>query len=94
MEPIRYHRQLSRSIYIGGIFTPRDFGLLIIALAVNMLTIGSNGMMAGLLLGYPAYLVAFRLGRPAGHDVHLFQYVRLPKYFRPGREERWGARAE
>lgn len=88
MEPLRYHRQLSRSIYIWGIFTPRDFGLLIIALAANMLTVGSNLGMLGILVVYPAYLALFRLGRPPGWDVHLFRSLVTPRHFRPGREER------
>ena len=87
MTPLRYHRQLGRSIYIWGIFTPHDFGVLIIALALNMLIFNSNAGMVILLGGYPAYLAAFRLGRPAGNDVHFFRSFLLPRLFRPGRRE-------
>jgi len=85
---VRYHRQLSRSIYIWGIFTPGDFGLLIIALGFNMAVLGSNAGMVAILGGYPAYLAAFRLGRPAGHDAHAFRSLLIPRLFRPGRDER------
>jgi hypothetical protein len=88
MSPVRYHRQLSRSIYIWGVFTPKDFGLLIIALAANIVLFNSNVLMVGTLAAYPAYLAAFRLGRPAGYDVHWLQSRFLPRLFRPGREER------
>jgi hypothetical protein len=82
---IRYHRQLGRSIYIWGVFTPNDFGALIVALAANMLILDSNWGMAAILAGYPAYLAAFRLGRPPGNDAHFFQSFFLPRHFRPGR---------
>jgi len=87
MQPIRYHRQLSRSIYIWGVFTPNDFGALIIALAANMLIFNSNIGMLAILGGYPAYLAAFRLGRPPGHDAHYFRSLFLPRLLRPGRTE-------
>jgi hypothetical protein len=87
MQPIRYHRQLSRSIYIWGVFTPNDFGVLIVGLALNMLIFNSNVGMLVLLGGYPAYLAAFRLGRPPGHDAHFFRSLFLPRLFRPGRVE-------
>jgi hypothetical protein len=93
MNPIRYHRQLSRSIYIWGVFTPNDFGLLIAALAANIVVFNSNALMVVILGAYPAYLAAFRLGRPPGHDVHLFRSRFLPRSFRPGREERPRPRA-
>jgi hypothetical protein len=85
---IRYHRQLSRSVYLWGVFTPNDFGTLIIGLALNILIFNSNAGMAALLLGYPAYLAAFRLGRPPGNDVHFFRSLVLPRLLRPGRDER------
>jgi hypothetical protein len=87
MVCVRYHRQLSRSIYIWGVFTPGDFAVLIVALGVNMIVLGSNLAMAGLLIGYPAYLAAFRLGRPAGFDAHWLRSFALPRLFRPGRAE-------
>jgi hypothetical protein len=87
MLTVRYHRQLGRSIYIWGIFTPGDFGALIVALALNMLILDSNGGMVAVLAGYPAYLAVFRLGRPPGHDVHYFRSWLLPRLFRPGRVE-------
>ena len=87
MQPIRYHRQLARSIYIWGIFTPNDFGALIVALALNMVVLNSNLGMIAVLGGYPAYLAAFRLGRPPGNDVHLLQSFTLPRLLRPGRFE-------
>jgi len=40
-----------------------------------------------LLIGYPAYLAGFRLGRPPGNDVHFFSSLCLPRLFRPGRFE-------
>lgn len=88
MTPLRYHRQLARSIYIWGLFTPADFGLLIGALAANIAIFDSNLAMLAILGGYPAYLAAFRLGRPPGHDAHFFQAWFLPRHFRPGREFR------
>jgi hypothetical protein len=87
MQPIRYHRQLGRSIYIWGIFTPRDFGVLIVALGLTMILLDSDLGILALLGGYPAYLAAFRLGRPPGHDVHLFRSLTLPRSLRPGRAE-------
>ena len=87
MTPIRYHRQLSRSIYIWGVFTPGDFSALIIALALNMLILESNAGMLAILGGYPAYLAAFRLGRPPGHDVHLFRSFLPARILRPGRTD-------
>ena len=87
MTPIRYHRQLARSIYIWGVFTPHDFGVLIVALALNMLIFNSNAGMILLLGGYPAYLAAFRLGRPPGYDDHFFRSWFLPRLFRAGRTE-------
>jgi hypothetical protein len=87
MLQVRYHRQLSRSIYIWGIFTPNDFGVLIGALAFNMIILNSNVGMIALLGGYPGYLAAFRLGRPPGNDVHFFRSFFLPRQFRPGRFE-------
>jgi hypothetical protein len=89
---VRYHRQLSRSIYLWGIFTPSDFGTLIIGLALNILIFDSNAGMIALLVGYPAYLAAFRLGRPPGNDIHYFRSFILPRLLRPGRAEpgaRW-----
>jgi hypothetical protein len=88
MTAVRYHRQLARSIYIWGVFTPKDFGLLIIALAANIVIFNSNVLMVATLGAYPAYLAAFRLGRPPGYDVHLLQSRFLARSFRPGREER------
>ena len=88
MTTVRYHRQLARSIYIWGVSTPKDFGLLIIALAANMVLFNSNVLMVATLAAYPAYLATFRLGRPAGYDVHWLQARFLPRSFRPGREER------
>jgi hypothetical protein len=88
MHSLRYHRQLSRSIYIWGVFTPSDFGALIIALGLNMVVLGSNVGMLAILGGYPAYLAAFRLGRPVGNDAHLLRSLLLPRLFRPGRDER------
>lgn len=88
MEPLRYHRQLSRSIYIWGIFTPRDFALLIAGLAADMVTLESNLVMLVLLVAFPAYLAAFRLGRAPGYDIHLLRAWVTPRHFRPGREER------
>ena len=85
MLTIRYHRQLARSIYIWGVFTPQDFGALIIGLALNMLIFDSNLMIALLLVGFPAYLAAFRLGRPPGNDVHYFASLLSPRLIRPGR---------
>jgi hypothetical protein len=87
MLAIRYHRQLARSIYIWGVFTPGDFGALIIALAANLLLFNSNGGMVAILAGYPAYLAAFRLGRPPGHDAHFFRSLFRPQLLRPGRVE-------
>ena len=87
MLTVRYHRQLGRSIYIWGIFTPGDFGALIVALALNMMILESNWGMVAVLAGYPAYLAAFRLGRPPGHDVHYFRSWLLPRLLRPGRVE-------
>jgi hypothetical protein len=88
MTAIRYHRQLARSIYIWGVFTPGDFGLLIGALAANIVLLNSNVAMVAVLAGYPAYLAAFRLGRPPGFDIHLFRSWFLPRLLRPGRDER------
>lgn len=87
MLAIRYHRQLARSIYIWGVFTPNDFGALIIALAANLLLFNSNWGMVAILAGYPAYLAAFRLGRPPGYDAHFFRSQFIPRLFRPGRVE-------
>jgi hypothetical protein len=93
MTPVRYHRQLSRSIYIWGVFTPRDFGLLIVALAVNIVLFNSNVLMVSTLAAYPGYLALFRLGRPPGHDIHFFRCRFLQRNLRPGREERLSPRA-
>jgi len=87
VTPIRYHRQLSRSIYIWGLFTPGDFGALIAALAANMAVFNSDLGMIAILGGYPAYLAAFRLGRPPGNDIHLFRSYLIPRILRPGRVE-------
>ncbi len=87
MLEVRFHRQLARSIYIWGIFTPDDFGVLIGALALNILILNSNAAMLAILAGYPAYLAAFRLGRPPGHDAHYFRSWSLPRLLRPGRSE-------
>jgi hypothetical protein len=87
MLTVRFHRQLARSIYIWGVFTPNDFGALIIALAANMLLLNSNTGMLVILGGYPAYLAAFRLGRPAGFDAHYFRSFFLPRTIRPGRAD-------
>ncbi len=85
MLTIRYHRQLGRSIYIWGVFTPHDFGALIIGLALNMVIFDSNLAIVFLLVGFPTYLAAFRLGRPPGNDVHYFGSLVLPHLIRPGR---------
>jgi len=87
MLTVRYHRQLSRSIYIWGIFAPGDFGAMIIALAFNILILNSNLGMLVILGGYPAYLAAFRIGRPPGNDAHYFGSFFLPRLLRPGRVE-------
>jgi hypothetical protein len=87
VEIVRYHRQLSRSIYVWGVFTPGDFGALIVGLALNMLILNSSAGMVVLLAGYPAYLAVFRLGRPPGNDVHFFRSFTLPCLLRPGRSE-------
>lgn len=87
MLSVRYHRQLSRSIYIWGIFSPRDFAAMIAALGVNILILDSNLGMLAILGGYPAYLAAFRLGRPPGNDAHFFRSFLLPRSLRPGRAE-------
>ena len=87
MLTVRFHRQLARSIYIWGVFTPNDFGALILALAFNMLVLNSNAGMLAILGGYPAYLAGFRLGRPAGFDSHFFRSFFLPRTLRPGRAD-------
>jgi hypothetical protein len=87
MQTVRYHRQLSRSIYVWGVFTPGDFGALIVGLAINMLIFNSSIGMVALLAGYPAYLAVFRLGRPPGNDAHFFLSFALPRLLRPGRSE-------
>jgi len=87
MLSVRYHRQLGRSIYVWGIFTPADFGALIVGLALNILVFNSNLGMVILLVGFPSYLAAFRLGRPPGNDVHFFGSLIIPKLLRPGRAE-------
>jgi hypothetical protein len=84
---VRYHRQLARSIYIWGVFTPRDFGTLVAALAFNMTLLNSNAGMLAVLLGYPAYLAAFRVGRPPGNDAHFFRSFFQARLLRPGRAE-------
>ena len=89
---VRYHRQLSRSIYVWGIFTPNDFGMLIVGLALNILILNSHWAMVALLVGYPSYLAAFRLGRPPGNDVHFFSSFFLPRLLRPVRCEATGWR--
>ena len=85
MLTIRYHRQLARSIYIWGVFTPHDFGILIIGLALNMVIFDSNLMIVLLLVGFPAYLAAVRLGRPPGNDIHYFGSLATPRLIRPSR---------
>ena len=45
MLGVRYHRQLARSIYVWGVFTPNDFGMLIIGLALNILILNSHVAM-------------------------------------------------
>ncbi|HVW22058.1 MAG TPA: hypothetical protein VHC86_12660 [Opitutaceae bacterium] len=85
MAPVRYHRQLGRSLYIWGVFTPSDFAALIAGLAANLLLFDSTWGMIGLLGGYPAYLALFRLGRPAGYDAHLFRSLFAARRLRPGR---------
>jgi hypothetical protein len=85
MQAVRYHRQLSRSIYLWGVFTPGDFGTLILGLALNILILDSDAGMIALLAGYPAYLAVFRLGRPPGNDAHFFRSLALPRLLRPGR---------
>jgi hypothetical protein len=87
MLEVRFHRQLARSVYIWGVFTPDDFGVLIGAVALNILILGSNAAMVAILAGYPAYLAAFRLGRPPGHDAHYFASLVRPRHLRPGRAE-------
>jgi len=87
MLTVRYHQQLGRSIVIWGVFAPRDFGALIAALALNMLILDSNWGMVAVLAGYPAYLAAFRLVRPPGHDSHYFRSLLAPRMLRPGRSE-------
>lgn len=88
MTAVRFHRQLARSIYLFGIFTPNDFAVLIAAVALNVVVLNSNAAMLATLAGFPTYLAAFRLGRPAGNDAHLFGSWFIPRLFRPGREER------
>lgn len=87
MLVVRYHRQLARSIYIWGVFTPRDFGTLVAALAFNMTLLDSNTGMLAILLGYPAYLAVFRVGRPPGNDAHFFRSFLQARLLRPGRAE-------
>ena len=87
MLAVRYHRQLARSIYVWGVFTPQDFGTLIAGVALNIVLFDSTVTMAVILLGFPSYLVAFRLGRPPGNDFHFFQALLLPRQLRPGRAE-------
>jgi hypothetical protein len=82
---IRFNRQLTKSIYLLGIFTPKDFSTLIGALALNMLILNSNLGMIIIITGYPLYLILFRLGRPAGYDSHLFKSYFYPRIYRPGR---------
>jgi hypothetical protein len=85
MLTVRYHRQLGRSLYIWGVFTPRDFAALIAGLAANLLLFDSTWGMIGLLGGYPAYLALFRLGRPPGYDAHFFRSFFAVRRLRPGR---------
>jgi hypothetical protein len=42
-------------------------------------------MILLLLVGFPAYLTAFRLGRPPGNDIHYFGSLASPHLIRPGR---------
>jgi hypothetical protein len=82
---VRFNKQLTRSIYILGVFTPNDFITLIICLCVNVLIVNSNICMILTLTGYPIYLALFRLGRNPGYDVHYFKSLFYSKNMRPGR---------
>jgi hypothetical protein len=82
---VHYNRQLTKSIYILGIFTTHDFGCLVIILGIYMLLFESTLGLVSILGCYPTYLILLRLGKPAGYDVHFFKTYFYPLIFRPGR---------
>jgi hypothetical protein len=82
---IHFNRQLTKSIYIFGIFTPNDFGFLIITLGLYILLFDNSLGLISILGCYPAYLLLLRLGKPPGYDVHFFKAYAYPRLIRPGR---------
>lgn len=85
MRVIPYNRQTNNKIYYFGVITIPEIFIMII---VGMLCIGlfkSAYLMVASMLIYVGYLGAFRAGKPAGYDVHLFSSFFTPKIFRPGK---------
>jgi hypothetical protein len=82
---IHYNRQLTKSIYILGVFTTKDFGFLIITIGTYMLFLENTLGLICILACYPTYLILLRLGKPAGYDIHYLKSHFYPRVIRPGR---------
>ena len=85
MKSLPYNRQTNTKIYYFGVITiPEIFIMVIVGIAcINLFK--SAGLMVLSMLLYVAYLAAFRVGKPAGYDIHLFSSLWTPKIMRPGK---------
>jgi len=85
MQALSYNRQTNNKIYYFGVVTiPEIFIMVITGIACINLFKSPLLMVLSMLL-YVAYLAMFRVGKPAGYDVHLFMSMWSPKIMRPGK---------
>ena len=85
MLTFHYNRQTNGKVYYFGLFTIMDCFIGLIA-AVSCFTLfKSVFMMLGYMFLHMTYLALFRVGKPDGYDVHLFQSLWTSKIMRPGK---------
>ena len=84
---ISFNRQVGQSVYLFWLVEPSDLGTVMGAVCVNMMLFESYWLFLWTVVGYFAYVLAFRAGRPRGYDRHFFGSLTAPRYLRPGRSD-------
>jgi hypothetical protein len=86
-QRITFNRQVGQSVYIFWLVEPADMGAVMGAVSINFMIFESYWLFLWTILGYFAYVIALRAGRPSGYDRHFFGSLSAPSYLRPGRSD-------
>jgi hypothetical protein len=87
-KPIIYFRQLARSLYVFWVVTEYDIAIVVLFNVLNMMFFENDLLIPISIAVYALYLTAFRALRPPGYDIHWWQSIFTPTFFRAGRDSR------